>query len=145
MTNLSFHRRVAARILGVGANRVRFKQDKINEIKEALTADDIRDLIKKGYIYYKEYVGQSRLRARILHEKRKKGRRRGKGSRKGSRGARVGKKEAWVRKVRAQRKFLKKIKRKLPKEVYWDVYYKIKGGFFRSVEHIKIYISKFLK
>jgi large subunit ribosomal protein L19e len=142
--DLKVQRRIAARILRVGVERVKIKPEYAKEVKNALTAEDIRELIRKGYIYVEKLIGQSRGRARVLHEKKKKGRRRGHGSRKGAIGARVDKKREWINKVRKQRRFLKFIKDKIPKDLYRKLYLLSKGGYFRSLRHLKDHLRKSL-
>jgi len=132
-------KRMAASIRKVGVNKVKITN--VEEVKEALTREDIRLLIKKGAIVIKRKKGVSRARAKKLHEQKTKGRRRGEGSKKGPKNKR---KEVWMKRVRAQRKFAKMLKEgnKIDQKTYKDVYRKIGGGFFRSVAHIKIYLKK---
>lgn len=136
-------RRIAASILGVGEKRVRFKPDALEEIKEAMTREDVRALISKGLIWAEPEKGTSRARARKLHEQKKKGRRRGHGSRKGKRGARMKRKRAWVLRVRGQRKLLRALKGKglIKPRVYRKVYRMIKGGYFKSKAHLLSYLK----
>ena len=132
-------KRMAASVGKVGTNKIRIRKEE--DVKEALTRDDVRALIKSGAIEVKRKKGVSRARARKLHEQKKKGRRRGEGSKKGPR---TNRKEEWMKRVRAQRKFVKQLKEgnKIDQTTYKDVYRKIGGGFFRSVSHIKIYLKK---
>ncbi len=136
---MKLHKRLAAAIKKVGKRRVRIV--KPEEVKEAITREDVRILIKTGAIEIKKKKGVSRARARKLKEQRRKGRRRGEGSKKGRV---LKKKEKWVRRVRAQRKFIKmlKEKNKLGPRTYRVLYRKIGGGYFRSVAHIKTYLEK---
>ena len=50
----------------------------------------------------------------------------------------------WINKVRLQRELLKQLRadQKLENEAYYDLYNKSKGGFFRSIRHMKIYIQE---
>ncbi len=43
--DLTKKKQLAARTLGVGVGRIRFNSNNINEIKEAITKQDIRDLV----------------------------------------------------------------------------------------------------
>ena len=65
-------------------------------------------------------------------------------SRKGKFSARANPKLVWMRSVRAQRKFLKELKDKdlLITGCFWELYRKSKGGFFRSIRHIKLFIKE---
>ncbi|MEM2772586.1 MAG: 50S ribosomal protein L19e, partial [Candidatus Pacearchaeota archaeon] len=76
--SLKTQRRLAAEILGVGINRVKFMPEKINEIKEAITRKDIEELIKEGAIKKRPIKGYKR-RAGRKRQKRYKKRRRGEG------------------------------------------------------------------
>ena len=140
--DLKSQKELASRVLKVGKSRVWFDPSSLEEISKAITAEDIRSLVRKGVIKALPKTGNSRGRIRKMLEQKKKGRRKGKGSRKGKKGTRVPRKESWMKKVRAQRRFLKEIKEKLDRRAYWDLYRKSSGGYFRSVSHMKLYIEK---
>ncbi|MBU2589713.1 MAG: 50S ribosomal protein L19e [Nanoarchaeota archaeon] len=142
--NLATKRRIAADVLKVGKDRVYFDPERLADIKEAITKADIRKLIQEYAIQAKPVVGNSKSRIRKNKEQKKKGRRQGPGSRKGKKRSRLSKKDAWMAKIRAQRNFLKTVKENklLDTKTYRDVYRKSKGGFFRSVRHIKIYLTE---
>ncbi len=125
---------LAARTYDVGISRIRIVDP--DKAKDAITREDIRRLVKTGAIVILQKRGTSRARARILEQKRKKGRRRGPGSRKGKKTARKPKKEAWMEKVRALRRVLKQIR----PENYRKLYRMIKGGYFKSKKHLLSYI-----
>ncbi len=137
-------RRLASELLKVGKTRIVFDSDKLKEIKEAITREDVRGLIIKGIISVKKKKGVSRARAKKLHEQRKKGRRKGQGSRKGTKTARTPKKRAWINRIRPQRSFLKLLKEKgkITNAQFRKLYRLAKGGFFRSRRHLKLYASK---
>ncbi len=142
--DVSFQRRLAAEVLGVGLDRVWIDPNHLKEVAEALTKDDIRELIKAGIIQKLPIKGQSRVRARLLHEQRKKGRRRGYGSRKGPRTARSDPKREWVYRVRAQRELIRELYKKgrIDHDTYRDLYMKVKGGFFKSRRHVMLYLEQ---
>jgi len=142
--NLSTKRRIAAEVLKIGKDRVYFDPDRLADIKEAITKADIRKLIQEYAIQAKPTIGNSRARIRKNKEQKKKGRQKGPGSRKGKKKARLSKKDAWMAKIRAQRNFLKVVKEKklLDTKTHRDIYMKSKGGFFRSVRHIKLYLTE---
>jgi len=142
--DVSFQRRLAAEVLKVGLDRVWINPSRVKEVAEALTKDDIRDLIKRGIIKKLPIKGQSRARARELHEKKKKGRRRGYGSRKGKATARSDPKREWINRVRAQRELIRTLKERklIDNRIYRDLYMKIKGGFFKSRRHILLYLEQ---
>lgn len=135
-------RRIASEVLKVGKCKVRFKTDSIKKIKDALTREDVRSLIKEGTIYAIARRGVSRVRGKLKRHKLKKGRRGGMGSRRGTPSARLDSKEAWIAKVRAQRRFLSMLvegKRIAPESVR-KIYLMIKGNAFKSVKILEIYL-----
>ncbi len=141
--NLSLQKRLAADVLKCSPKRVVFDSEHLSDISEAITKNDIRDLIKQGLILKLQKKGVSRGRARIVHIQKKKGRRSGQGSRKGKHSARIGgSKKAWILKVRSQRKsvFQLKDEESLDLDIYHKLYRMVKGGFFRSRRHILIYL-----
>ena len=62
---------LAIRTLGVGRDRIIFNKERLNEIKEAITKQDIRDLVRDGAIIIMNISG------RKAHQKRKTRRRQG--------------------------------------------------------------------
>ena len=142
--DLSLQKRLAAEILGVGESRIWINPEETERVSEAITREDVKKLIKEGIIRVKPEHSNSRSRWRKLHEQRKKGRRRGHGSRKGKSTARLSKKEAWMNRVRAQRKLLKILRDKcvLTKRDYRRLYRLVKGGEFKSVAQLRTYIKE---
>ena len=143
--NLPTKKDLIARTLGVGKDRIKIDPSKLEEVAKAVTRADVRALVKQGIIKITQKRGVSRARARKRHEQRKKGRRRGHGRRKGAVGGRIDKKRQWINKVRAQRKLLKEYKDKLDHKTYREIYMKIKGNYFRSKAHLKMYIERVMK
>ncbi|MFX1392542.1 MAG: 50S ribosomal protein L19e [Promethearchaeota archaeon] len=141
--NLNAQKRMAAEILKCGENRVYFDPYLQDEIKMAITREDIRNLIKEGVIQKKYKKGISNYRKKYLHERRKKGKGRGLGKRKGTKHARFPKKKAWITKIRPIRKELKKLRgRKLiTTATYRKLYKNAKGGMFNSVSQLNRYIK----
>jgi large subunit ribosomal protein L19e len=144
MKHLRLQKRLASEVLKCSPHRVRFNPERTSDIREAITKADIRGLIKLGVISEKKIKGISKVRARKIKVQKRKGRQRGSGSRKGKFTARSKPKEVWMNAVRAQRKFLKELKDKdlLTPGSFWELYNKSKGGFFRSVRHIKLFIKE---
>lgn len=141
---LTVQRRLAARLLKCGENRVRFDTERATDIKEAITAADLRALIKEGAVSAAPEQGVSRGRARKLRAQKVKGRRKGHGSRKGRATARTDRKETWMHKIRAQRELLAELREqgKIEQKTYTAMYRKAKGGFFRSRRHLTLYIEE---
>lgn len=141
---LTSQRRTSAQLLKCGENKVWFDPARLSEVKEAITKADIRKLINDLAIQKKPERGQSRFWARKRIVQRRKGRQQGSGSAKGTSNARLNLKKLWMAKTRSQREFAKNLRDKqlVTTEVYHDVYRKIKGGFFRSIRHIKLYLGE---
>ena len=131
---------IAKKVLKVGKKRVKIK--KPEEAMQAMTREDVRDLVRKKAIKKEKPKGTSKARARKRKAQKKKGRQRGKGKRKGAVKARANKKEKWMEKIRAQRKYLKEIKPKLKQDAYRKLYLMCKGGYFRSKTHLNLYINE---
>lgn len=142
--NLSSQKRMAADVLGVGKHRVWIDPDQAEEVEDAITKQDIRNLVESGVIQKKEKKGVSRGRAREKDAQRKKGRRSGHGRRKGAKGARKSDKDTWKEKIRALRKELKRLRDEdeLSSTQYRKLYDMASGGFFRNKKHMHIYIEK---
>lgn len=143
MTGLKSQRRLAAQILKVGQNRVWIDPERIDDVEVAITRDDIRKLIHESVIKRLPEKGVSRARARVLHEKRKKGRRRGSGSRSGTFHAKISKKEAWMSKIRALRKRLRALKtgRIITENTYRKLYIMASSGRFSSIADMERYLK----
>ncbi len=137
-------RQLAAKVLGTALSKIRFDPAALEDISKAITRSDIRGLAAVGKIQYRRDNEQSRARARYLLLQKRKGRRKGHGTSKGSKYATVSRKRQWINTVRAQRAFLQSLKEKnlLSPVNYRLLYSKSKGGSFRSVRHIKLYITE---
>jgi len=141
---LKMQRRIAAEILKCGENRIWIDPERIDDVAVAITREDIKRLIHDGVIRKKPIKGQSRARARIRHEQKKKGRHRGPGSRKGKKTARMGKKERWMTTIRALRKELRKLKAegKLDDHTYRRLYIRAKGGQFKNKRQLYLFMRE---
>lgn len=141
---LKAQKRLAAKILGVGINRVWIDPARAADVEAAISRGDVRRLIHDGTIMARPERGVSRARARELAAKRKKGRRRGRGSRKGAAKARQPKKEAWIRTVRPLRARLRELRnnRTIDAKEYRRLYRMVKGGAFRSKAHLETYLKE---
>jgi large subunit ribosomal protein L19e len=143
MSSLNSQRRLAAQILKAGQNRVWIDPERTDDVEAAITREEIRKLIHEGIIKRLPEKGISRARARIVHEKKKKGRRRGPGSRSGSAYAKISKKEAWMSKIRALRKKLRALKtgKIITEDTYSKVYRMASSGRFESVADLERYLK----
>ncbi len=141
--NLRAKRKLAAKVLGVGVDRIKFDPNYLEDVEDAITRADIRSLVTARTIIAKGIKGTSRGRARARHAKAK-ARGRGKGSKEGKKTAREGKKEKWVRKVRALRRYIKMLKerKEIDNKTFWHFYDKIKGGEVRSLAHLRSLVEE---
>ena len=60
---------LASKTLGVGKGRIVFNTQRLNEIKEAITKQDIRDLYNDGAIFIKEIKGGKKVERRKLRRR----------------------------------------------------------------------------
>ena len=141
--SLKSQRRMAAEILKVGQSRVWIDPERIDDVELAISREEIKRFIHEKVIRKIPEKGVSRARARILREKRKKGRRRGHGSRQGPRGARRPRKREWIIRIRAQRKRLRELRDRhmITENVYRRLYVMAGSGVFRSVSALERYID----
>lgn len=142
--DLSNQKRMAADVLDIGHNRVWIDPGRSDEVENAITKQDIRNLIESGVIQKNDKEGTSRGRARDREEQQHKGRQKGPGRRKGSKEGRKKSKDEWKEKIRAIRKELKEMRDndELTSSQYRELYNRAKGGFFRNKKHMNIYIEK---
>lgn len=142
---LDVQRRLAAQILKCGENRIRFDPASLEDIKEAITKTDLRLLINNGAISKKVLVGTSKFWARKTRMQKSKGKQKGFGSRKGKKTARgLAPKRIWINKIRLQREYIKSLRNNnaITSTDYHELYLKSKGGFFRSIKHLKMYTEE---
>lgn len=142
--HLTVQKRLAAHVLKCSEKKVAFDPSRLEEIKEAITKADVRNLIKRGAIIRKPDRNTSRGRARELHQQKVSGKRRGHGSRKGGQKARTPKKKTWMNSVRLQRGFIRLLRDKkvIDQKTFRLFYVMIKSGVFRSKRHIKLYMEE---
>lgn len=142
--DVSTQRKLAARLLNVGVNRIWIDPDRLDDVALAIRRDDIRRLIHEGAIKKSPIKGISRGRAKAVHEKKKRGLRSGPGSRKGKRTARLSGKHRWMRKIRAIRRHIKKLRarRIIKPRDYRRLYRLSKGGMFPSIRRVDMYIQE---
>jgi large subunit ribosomal protein L19e len=142
MTDLKAQKRLAADVLDVGKNRVKLDPERQGEIADAITRDDVRELIDEGAIRVEPKSGNSRGRARERAKKRSYGHQKGQGTRKGKAGGRRNEKEEWRSKIRAQRRRLRKYRQndELSPAEYRQLYRMAGGGEFDSVADVERHV-----
>lgn len=147
MSDLKNQKRMAAEVLDVGENRVWIDPDETERVEEAITRQDIRNLVEGGTIKKKKEKGTSKARAKKNKKQKQKGQRKGHGSRKGKKTARKSDKDKWMERIRAIRKELKQMREDevVTSEEYRKLYDMAKGGFFRDTKHLKNHVENKLE
>lgn len=118
---------LAARTLGVGKKRIQLDSERLSEIKEAITKQDIRDLTSQGIIKVKDKKGR---------KKNEKGSRRRGGKIK----KRINKrKQEYVKITRKLRTYILELKKqgKISEEDYVKLRKEIKARVFKSKSQLK--------
>jgi len=128
--NLKKKKLLAARTFGVGLSRIAFSNSRLDEIKEAITKQDIRDLQRDGAITIKNIGGRRR---KIASKKKRSTGNIKKKVKKGKRG--------YVIMTRKLRKYVAEMKGKLTKKEVEDARKKIKNRFFKDKSHIRTYFG----
>ena len=134
-------KRMAASMLKSGVSRIRVQSAK--DADEALTREDVRNLIRSGSVTRVQKKGSSRKYSSKLLKQKKRGRRSGQGKRKGKYGARTPKKGEWIRGVRAMRRLLRELREngQIEGKTYTRFYRRVKGGEFRNKKHVLLYLK----
>ncbi len=141
--DVKFQRRLASELLKCGEDRVWIDPNGLDEVKEAVTRDDVRMLIKRGLINKKQVKGTSRARANYLKSQKEKGRRKGHGSRKGRKFARYPRKLRWMKNIRSIRRTLRELRDtgEIDRSTYRRFYMLAKGGTFRNKNHLLMHLQ----
>ncbi|MEK6928883.1 MAG: 50S ribosomal protein L19e [Nanoarchaeota archaeon] len=124
---------LAAKTLGVGKNRIVFNVERLAEIKEAITKQDIRDLFLSKAIFIKEKKG------RKSKQKRRTRRRAGSIRKKIKR-----RKREYIILTRKLRSYLAELRKKenIQEKKYFELRKEIKAGFFKDKHHLKERLKK---
>ncbi|MFH1585425.1 MAG: 50S ribosomal protein L19e [archaeon] len=130
--NLGKKKQLAARTLKVGKERITFLKPRLEEIKEAITKQDIRDLKKDGAIIVKEPKG------RLKNTKRKAKRSTGNIRKKVNK-----RKQEYVKMTRKLRAYTKAMKDRgeITKEEADEIRKKIRNRIFKSKRNLRDYIG----
>ncbi|EQB71657.1 MAG: hypothetical protein AMDU1_APLC00020G0023 [Thermoplasmatales archaeon A-plasma] len=140
---LNTARRLAADEFKSGLSRVWVDTNSIDQVMEAASRQDIRDLIRRNVIQVKQKKGNSNARLKKRVVQRSKERRRGPGSIKGTKYARFPRKDRWIKTIRALRDELRTMKKdnRIDAKTFRKFYVQVKGGNIHSraqlVQHMK--------
>ena len=143
VVNLKAKKRLASRVTGVGVHRIKFDTDHLDDVADAITRENIRSLITANTITIRPFTGTSKGRAQTKKaQKNKRGTTQG--SKQGRKGARVGKKEVYVAKVRSLRRLLKiaKDRKDLTNPEFWALYKKVGGNTVRNKAHLRLLMDE---
>jgi large subunit ribosomal protein L19e len=129
--NLGKKKALARRTLKVGKGRIVFIESRLEDIKEAITKQDIRDLHAEGAILVREIKGRTKI------TKRKKT----PGKIKKNVSTR---KQDYVKMTRKLRKYVSAMRERgdVSRDNYLDIRKKIRNRIFKSQAQLKVYISK---
>lgn len=141
--DVKYQRRLAADILDCGNERVWIDDTMLDEVIEAITREEVRELINRGVIRKKPKEGNSRDRINYRKKQKSKGRRKGQGKRKGSKNARESSKDKWKKRIRSIRKELRNLRDNdhIGSTTYRKFYNKSKGGAFEDKSDMILHLK----
>jgi len=131
--NLRKKKELASRTLKVGKERIVFLKERIEEINQALTKQDIRDLFKEGAITIKDVKGRKtkvkrRTRRRVGKVKKRVGER----------------KRTYIIITRKLRAYVKALKQRgeISNEDFYEIRKQIRNREFKSLAQLKEQIKE---
>jgi large subunit ribosomal protein L19e len=132
MMNLDKRKALAAKVLGVGKNKIVFDSSRLADIKEAITKQDIRDMYADGTIGIKETRGRLKFVPRTTN--------RGPGK------IKMKIKPGKTRYITLVRKFRRHVKEllkqgKIDKDRYFELRQQIRTGMFKNKANLKEHIG----
>jgi len=131
--NLRKKKSLAAKVLNVGEGRIRFNKERLSDIKEALTKQDIRDLFSDKAITIKEIKG------RLFKAPRNTRRRQGSIKSPVKR-----KKREYIIITRMLRRYLAELRRqgKISNDLFFSLRKEIRARLIKDKNHMKARIAQ---
>ncbi len=119
---------LVARTLGIGKGRVHFNPQRVSELKEAITKQDIKDLLASGVISIREIKGRKKIVKRKIRRRAGSIKKRPKKTKRG-----------YIIITRKLRAYLKSLKTKgqIPQEDFLQLRREIRARSFKSLAHMK--------
>lgn len=130
--NLGKKKKLAMRTLNVGSSRIVFLESRLDEIKEAITKQDINDLVKNGAIIIKEGKGRRKVqkngKSRSMGNVRRKKRNR---------------KRNYIILTRNLRSYARSLESegKISREKLLEIMKKIRNNDFKNKSQVKEYLT----
>jgi len=134
MVCLRLQKRLAASVLKCGKRKIWLDPNEVNEISMANSRQNIRKLVKDGFVIKKPTTIHSRARFTKHLEAKRKGRHTGQGKRMGAKCARMPEQLIWMRRQRVLRRMLGKYRdaKKIDKQLYHMLYMMCKGDKYKN-------------